>query len=223
MKRLEGRTLYIIAAVVALLLVVAWYFLLLNPKRSEISDLTTQVETAQTNLNAEQQKLARYQSYQKSAPQSRTDVVRLGKMLPESEGVPSLIVDLTKTASAAGVTLDSITNGETSGGAPFGIQTATIQVSGRFFDVEDFLHRLESYVAWRNESLRVTGRMLQVTNLNISSSEEATAGTSPKLTASVTLDAYLWGGGKAAPAASSAPAASASPSPSPSADGGDGS
>jgi Tfp pilus assembly protein PilO len=217
MKRLQGRMLYIIAVVVALLIVVAWYFLLLNPKRTEISDLTTQVETAQTNLNAEQQKLVRYQSYKKSAPQSRTDVVRLGKMLPESEGVPSLIVDLTKTASAAGVTLDSITNGETSAGAPFGVQTATIQVSGRFFDVEDFLHRLESYVAWRNESLRVTGRILQVTNLNMSSSGDATASTSPKLTVSVTLDAYLWGGGKAAPAAT------ASPSPSPSADGGDGS
>lgn len=216
MNRLQGRTLYIIAAAVALLIVVAWYFLLLNPKRGEISDLTAQVETAQTNLNAEQQKLVRYESYKKSAPQSRTDVVRLGKMLPESEGVPSLIVDLTKTASAAGVTLDSITNGETSAGAPFGIQTATIQVSGRFFDVEDFVHRLESYVAWRNESLRVTGRILQVTNLNMSSSGDAAAGTSPKLTVSVTLDAYLWGG-------KAAPAASASPSPSPSADGGDGS
>lgn len=216
MKRLQGRTFYIIAAVVALLLVVGWYFLLLAPKRTEIADLTTQIETAETNLNAEQQKLARYQSYQKSAPQSRTDIVRLGRMLPESEGIPSLIVDLTKTASSAGVTLDTISRGDSSPGAPFGIQTVTISISGRFFDVEDFLHRLEDYVAWRNEDFRVTGRLLQVTNLGVSPSGDATStSTSPNLTVSLTVDAYLWGG-KAAAQTTPTPTPTSTPSPSPS-------
>ena len=49
-------------------------------------------------------------------------------------------------------------------GTPFGLQSVSLQVTGRFFDVEDFLYRLESYVAFRNASFRVTGRLLQVTS-----------------------------------------------------------
>ena len=107
------------------------------------------------------------ESYKKTAPQSRAEIVRLGKMLPESEGIPGLIIELTKTAEASGVAVTSITRGTTTAGSPFGIQTLTLQVSGRYFDVEDFLYRLEEYVAFRNASFRVTGRLLQVTQLSL--------------------------------------------------------
>ncbi len=106
------------------------------------------------------QEVARLESYKKTAPQSRAEIVRLGKMLPESEGIPSLIIELTQTSDASGVALNSITRGATVAGTPFGLQSVTLAVTGRFFDVEDFLYRLESYVAFRNASFRVTGRLL---------------------------------------------------------------
>ncbi len=65
-------------------------------------------------------------------------------MLPQSEGIPSLIIELTQTADASGVDLNSITRGATVTGTPFGLQSVSLQVTGRFFDVEDFLYRLES-------------------------------------------------------------------------------
>ena len=107
------------------------------------------------------------EAYKKTAPQSRAEVVRLGKMLPTSEGIPGLIIELSKTAEASGVAVTSIARGTTTPGSPYGIQTLTLQVSGRYFDVEDFLYRLEEYVAFRNASFRVTGRLLQVTQLTM--------------------------------------------------------
>ena len=86
-------------------------------------------------------------------------------MLPESEGIPSLIIELTKTADASGVDLVSITRGTTAQGSPFGIQQVTLTVSGRYFDVEDFLYRVESYVAFRNAEFRAEGRLLAVGQL----------------------------------------------------------
>lgn len=198
--RARGREVYIIAAVVAVVLIVAWYFLLLSPTRSKISDLNTQITAAQTSLESAKANVARLETYKKTAPQSRAEIVRLGKMLPESEGMPSLILELTKTAKDSGVDLTTITNGTTQTGSPFGIQTATLSVSGRFFDIEDFLYRMESYVAFRNAQFRAEGRLLEVTTLTMTGGTATTSGTTAPLTVSITLSAYLWG----APATSAA-------------------
>ncbi len=191
--RARGREVYIIAAVVAVVLIVAWYFLLLSPTLSKISDTDSQITSAQTALDAARMNVARLETYKKTAPQSREEIVRLGKMLPTSEGIPSLIIELTKTASASGVDLTSITRGSSQTGSPFGIQTVQLSVSGRFFDVEDFLYRMESYVAFRNAEFRAEGRMLEVTQLSMTGGAATTSGTTAPLTVSVGLSAYLWG------------------------------
>jgi hypothetical protein len=203
--RVRGKEVYIITAIVAAVLIVAWYFLLFNPTRTKIGDLDTKVQEAQVTLDTARQEVARLESYKKTAPQSRAEIVRLGKMLPASEGIPSLIVELTKTADASGVELLSIGRGQSQLGAPFGIQTVNLSVSGRFFDVEDFLYRLESYVAFRNSGFRVTGRLLQVASVSITGGTAPTTTTTPPpLTVTVTLNAYLWGGGSGGSATATA-------------------
>jgi Tfp pilus assembly protein PilO len=195
--RARGREIYIITAVVAIVLIVAWYFLLFSPAQRKISDLGSQVTSAQNALDVANQEVVKLESYKKTAPQSRAEVVRLSKMLPESEGVPGLIIELTKTADASGVSVTSISRGTITPGTPFGIQALTIQVAGRYFDVEDFLYRLEEYVAFRNASFRVTGRLLQVTQLTMAANTAATTATtsgSPPLSVTIGLNAYLWGG-----------------------------
>ena len=198
--RARGKEIYIITAVVAVVLIVAWYFLLFSPKQRELDDLDQQVQSAQTALADAQNKVVELEAYKKTAPQSRAEVVRLGKMLPSSEGIPGLIIELSKTAEASGVSVTSIARGTTTPGSPYGIQALTLQVSGRYFDVEDFLYRLEEYVAFRNASFRVTGRLLQVTQLTLqaATTTESSSG-SPPLAVTIGLNAYLWGG-TAAPA-----------------------
>jgi len=195
--RARGREIYIITAVVAVVLIVAWYFLLFSPAQRKTSDLDTQVQSAQSALDMANLEVVKLESYKKTAPQSRAEVVRLGKMLPVSEGIPGLIIELSKTAEASGVSITSIARGTTTAGSPFGIQAVSIQVSGRYFDVEDFLYRLEEYVAFRNSTFRVTGRLLQVTSLTMAAStgtETTTTSGSPALAVTIGLNAYLWGG-----------------------------
>jgi Tfp pilus assembly protein PilO len=202
--RARGREIYIIAAVVAVVLIVAWYFLLFSPMRQQMSDIGDQITAQQTALETAQQEVVRLESYKKTAPQSRAEIVRLGKMLPQAEGIPSLIIELTRTSDASGVDLNSITRGATTPGSPFGIQTVTLQVTGRFFDIEDFVYRLENYVAFRNASFRVTGRLLEIQSLTMTGGAATTDGSAPPLTVTVALNAYLWAGAPAAPAAGGA-------------------
>jgi Tfp pilus assembly protein PilO len=193
MSRLRGKEIYIIAAVVAVALIVAWYFLLFSPTKSEISSLNDQISTEQTKLAQAKQEVARLEQYKKTAPQSRADIVRLSKALPGSEGVPSLIVELGKTAEASGVSLVSITRGETKEGTPFGIQAITLQVEGQYFDLEDFFYRLENYVDFHNQKFRAEGRLLQLVNIQmtiVAAVGNVSAG-SPTLQAAISMNAYL--------------------------------
>ena len=205
MRATRGREVYIITAVVAVVLIVAWYFLLFSPTRTKISDLDDQIVAQQAALVTAKQEVVRLEAYKETAPQSRVEIVRLGKMLPMSEGIPSLIIELTGTADASGVDLNSITRGATVPGTPFGLQSVSLQVTGRFFDVEDFLYRLEAYVAFRNASFRVTGRLLEVKTLTITGGAATTTGSVAPLTVTVELNAYLWAGTPAAAAAGGTP------------------
>jgi Tfp pilus assembly protein PilO len=198
----RGREIYIIAGVVAVVLIVAWYFLLFNPTRQELAQLDEQIATATTTLQTAQQQLVRLEEYKKTAPQARVEVVRLGKMLPDGEGQPSLIVELNDTAEQAGVVITSIARGTLQTGQPFGIQTLTLSVKGRFFDVVDFVYRVEDYVAIRNQQVKATGRLLQMSSLQIAAataagSDAVGATTDPMLNVTLQVDGYLWGGGSA--------------------------
>jgi Tfp pilus assembly protein PilO len=198
--RARGREVYIITAVVAVVLIVGWYFLLFSPTQSKLSDLDGQITSAQSALDMANQEVVKLESYKKTAPQSRAEIVRLGKMLPESEGIPGLIIELTKTAQASGVSISGITPAAATPGSPFGVQSLQLQVSGRYFDVEDLFYRLEEYVAFRNASFRVTGRLLQVTQLQmqaVKDSESTNTTASPELQVTIGINAYLWGGAAA--------------------------
>jgi Tfp pilus assembly protein PilO len=192
--RARGREIYIITAVVAVVLIVAWYFLLFSPTQRKLSDLDQQIGSANQALTNANTQVAELQKAKKTAPQSRAEIVRLGKMLPESEGIPGLIIELSKTADASGVSITGITRGSTTPGSPFGIQQLTLAVNGRYFDVEDFLYRLEEYVAFRNASFRVTGRLLQVTQLTLQAAPTTGSSGSPPLSVTIAMNAYLWGG-----------------------------
>ncbi len=56
---------------------------------------------------------------------------------------------------------------------PFSVQPIQLSSTARYFDVEDFLYRLENYVAYRNGQFLVTGRMFSVVSLTLSKTKLA--------------------------------------------------
>ena len=64
--RARGKEIYIITAVVAVVLIVAWYFLLFSPTQRKLSDLGTQVQSAQSALDMANQEVVKLESYKKT-------------------------------------------------------------------------------------------------------------------------------------------------------------
>lgn len=189
--KLRGKEIYIIAGVVGVVLIAAWFFLFFNPVRTKLANLDKQISTAQTTLDTKTMELASYRQLKTTAPQSKVDLVRLGKMIPSQGNVPSAIVELTETAKLSGLDFLGFTPSVASTGSPFGMQSMTIKLQGTYFDLEDYLYRLESYVQFRNDDFLVTGRLLQPVNLQLGPANDATL-PADTLNITMVVNAYLW-------------------------------
>jgi uncharacterized protein (UPF0335 family) len=207
--KMRGRELYIIAGVIAAVVVAAWWFLFFNPTRGKVSKLDQDYQTAQSTLSSRQEQIRRLEQSKKTAPQNKADLVRLNKALPADTAVPSTIIELTQTAKASGLKLTGMSPGDLMVGAPFSIQPFDLVFTGRYFDVEDFLYRIESFVEYRNDTLLVSGHMFHVVGITIDEGDPAY----PELQVSITMNGFLWAGtsAAAAPAPAATPAAGGAP------------
>lgn len=207
--RLRGKEIYIITGVIIVVVCVAWFFLFYNPLRKEVASLDAQVKDARQQVSTAQNELARLKSYEKTSAQTRADLLRLNKMLPSQSGIPSIIIELTRTAEEAGLEFVSIQPADIAPGQPFSVQTLNLSFAGEYFDLEDFLFRLESYVEYRNNAFLVTGRLLQVSGLTVTGGTEV----GDPLQIQLTIQAYLWSSGGSSSANTTPPQPLSSPSP----------
>jgi Tfp pilus assembly protein PilO len=114
---LTDRDRKILIAIVPVVVLVAYWFLLLAPKREEVStakaDLATQqqrVETARAAANAAQ-------GAKQDFDASYAQVVRLGKAIPSTVDMPSLLVQLDAAAAGTGIRFTKIATGDRVPGA----------------------------------------------------------------------------------------------------------
>jgi hypothetical protein len=105
---LGARDKKLLLAIVPVVVVFGYWFLLLAPKRQEATKLGGEVSKQQEKrdqLNAEVQRLT---AAKKSFATDYATVVRLGKAIPNTVDMPSLIVQLQKASSGTGIHFDRI-------------------------------------------------------------------------------------------------------------------
>jgi hypothetical protein len=189
MSRLRGREVYIIVAVVGVAICLLWYFFLYSPLQSKLQTKDDEYQAAQSQFSALQQQAHRYEEYKKTAPQAEASLIRMNKLITADGAQPGFIVEIQKTAKQAGLFWGLLQPAvTTTTGVGFNVQTLSLGFDGRYFDVEDFLYRLENYVDYRNAQFLVTGRMFAVTQLVLGSG----ADPYPDLNATVTINGYQW-------------------------------
>jgi hypothetical protein len=113
-----GRDKRILLALVPLLLVLGFWFLLLSPKRDEAAELSKTLSGQEQQRDQLQSQARTLEQAQASFTSEYASVVRLGKAIPSDLDVPSLLVQLDDAASGTGIRFDKVTMGDRLGAAP---------------------------------------------------------------------------------------------------------
>lgn len=158
-----------LAAVLAIAVFAAGWFLLIAPKRSEAADLRDQT-TKQDSANAAlTQKLEELKAQQADLPKQRALLAEMTSRIPVSPALPSLVRNLTAASSKTGVDLVSmapavpvavtpatgvpVAPAGAAAGATLYQVPLTLEVHGGYFALEQFLNKLEN----QQRSLLVSG------------------------------------------------------------------
>jgi Tfp pilus assembly protein PilO len=105
-------------ALIPIVLIGAYWFLLLAPKREEAGKIRESLSQAESLREAAQQKASQLAGAKASFSADYATVIRLGKSIPTSLDMPSLLVQLDRAARGTGIKFTDVKAGATDGAAP---------------------------------------------------------------------------------------------------------
>jgi Tfp pilus assembly protein PilO len=226
---LTARDRKIVMIIVPLVLLLGYWFMVLAPQRSEATKVDADLTKARGERDTAQAQIGQLNAAKASFASDYQTVIRMGKAVPESVDMPSLLVQLDRAARGTGIDMNEIqvspttvapasatapaapaTPGGGSGpGAGTGAQSAPGQVAqnatngvdsanaknqanadaangpaapaatpapglssvglqfkltGDFFDMADFFHRMKRFVRVVNDQIVVRGRLIAIDN-----------------------------------------------------------
>jgi hypothetical protein len=187
----------LIPAVVAVAAVAAFYFMLLAPKREEATRLTGEITTKQGELEQSRAQVVSYEQARANYKANYTTLTRLGKAVPADDDVRSLLVQINDAAKRSKVDFHAINIGTGGGavaatepGAPvtpglapppgtvpvgsagFSAMPFSFGFEGSFFRLSDFFNRLDNFVTVTNKDIDVTGRLLLLGSIAVTTNED---------------------------------------------------
>ncbi len=194
----DRSILLIVPFVVAL---VAFWFLLISPKRDEAKKLEAQVTAAQSAVQEQQAAVQTGLLARKEFPRDYHRLVVLGKAVPVDDETASLLVQISRISKSAGVSFRAIKLGEGGGTAPAapaapaalptesaaslmpigatvgsaGLPTLPYELTfrGTFFEVADFMAGIDALVKPRKGTIAADGRLVTINGFTLTGDEAA--------------------------------------------------
>jgi Tfp pilus assembly protein PilO len=230
----SGRLVASVLVVVAV--AIAFWLLVLGPKREQAAELGTQIEGLHGAVEEANARATQAAAAQQQFPADYRQLVVLGKAVPTSDETSSLLVELNHIADRSGVRFNSIQLtasagsvpepaptttappaessstessgavsaaasippteaaaaavplGATVGSAGLAVMPYTINLSGDFFHVADFIKHIDSLVHTGNVNVEVDGRLLTLNSFALTA--DGAAGF-PQLDGSFSVTTYL--------------------------------
>jgi Tfp pilus assembly protein PilO len=109
---LSDRDRKILIALVPVVLLGAFWFLLLSPKRQEATTAADELAQQEERLDAARATAAAASNARTGFKADYTTVVRLGKAIPANVDMPSLLVQLDRAAAGTGIRFTSVATGD---------------------------------------------------------------------------------------------------------------
>lgn len=206
-------------------LAVAFWFLLLGPRRDEAKELGQQVEQVEAALAQHRAEVAAGAQARARFPRDYQRLVVLGKAVPAGDDVGSLLVQVNRLAAKAGGSFRNISLTASGGGAVpeaagkpaspteaeasllplgasigpagLGVMPYSITLDGDFFEIADFIAGLDSLVKTKGGEVKVNGRLLTIDSFKLAADRDRGF---PALEGSFSVTSYLTPPGEGAAA-----------------------
>jgi Tfp pilus assembly protein PilO len=179
-----------------LLLVLGW-FMLISPQRATADSIRLATSAAEAQIVQAKEVQATPPPAAVQQPEIKTaDIYSLNDAMPTTIDMPDLLLELNQLARASGVAMTNMSPGLPTALTGYSVVPLSIGIVGDFYSVTDMLYRLRTLVAVRHGDLQTSGRLFSVDSVAL-----APSGVGSKLTAAVSLNAYLYGGTPAVVAA----------------------
>jgi len=143
MAKMAPREQLILIVVIILGALAVIVFLLLKPQVDIANELRAEQELVEEQIAVADNALRQAQTIKDRAKGNRIRLSVLREAIPENDQIPALIVDLPQLAEDSGVVLGSFSPAPAgAGGSSVPFQ---MSVTGTFFDVLDFLYRIQNF------------------------------------------------------------------------------
>jgi hypothetical protein len=168
-----------------LLVLALGMFLLVLPQKDTAAKLTTDI--AATDAQIVQ---ARALTEQKPAQPIRVaDLFKLVKAMPDTPDMTGIMLQLNQTAADAGIEFESISPQPAAVVGSYQKIPISLSFNGNYYALTDFLFRLRNLVSVRGGALGATGRLFSVDTLAFGAGPTGF----PSITATLVVDAYVYG------------------------------
>jgi len=192
----------LIGIVVVAVLGVAW-MMVVSPERNKAGQLDTQVAAAQAQLASAESQVSSARAAQSQYATAYASLVSLGKAVPPTQEVSSLIEELAHASDQKQVDFSSIMSSSGTGSGASSAATATAGLSqlpftfvfeGSYFDLEHLFNQLAEFATLNDAGdLQVNGRLLTIQSVRLAPASTTAESGKPsnELTGSITATAYV--------------------------------
>jgi hypothetical protein len=189
----NDRTILLVVPLVAAL--VAFWFLLVAPKRDEAKKLDDQVVQLQTSVSTQEAAIESGKKARKNFPRDYHRLVVLGKAVPADDETASFLVQIQRIANDTGIQFRAIKASSGGGATPTTTAPATegsaallpigasvgaaglptmpytlIFTGGDFFQIADFIDGLDRLVNTKKGRIASDGRLVTVNSFDLAPS-----------------------------------------------------
>jgi hypothetical protein len=169
------------------------WFTLIHPQHAKATDLDQQIADTNSAIDAAR---ALTLEAKKGANIRVADLYRLTKAMPDQVDMAGILLQLNQVAEDSGITFELINPSSTA--TPISGYLAipiTVEFTGNFYDLSDFLYRLRNLVDVRRGTLDATGRLFAIDQIDFA--EAPPPPGFPQIRAHLVIDAFVYGTGTA--------------------------
>jgi Tfp pilus assembly protein PilO len=202
---------YVPAAVGAglLLFALVGWLAVVRPQQTKAASLSKEIESVQFQIT-QNRLLARPRTTQVAV--RLADLFRLTKAMPNDSDMPGILLELNRVAGQSGITFESITPQGEVATPTYRMVPIEVVLTGNYYELSDMLYRLRNLVEVHEGELAATGRLFTIDAMHFVESSEKRF---PFLEATMTVNAFIYGGAGVAGAPPTQPSTTPSESPSP--------